>query len=103
AGITILNEIGVDLGIDYLSAMKIIDDITSFISWCGGLPAQEAFKKHNILDGELLKFHFPTVSIDSNFEFEGLANRDSLSYIDTYGLASLEIKDAMLRGILRYK
>ncbi|CAG8752059.1 5179_t:CDS:2, partial [Racocetra fulgida] len=27
AGITILNEIGVDPGIDHLSAMKIIDDV----------------------------------------------------------------------------
>ncbi|CAG8458444.1 9525_t:CDS:10 [Cetraspora pellucida] len=139
AGITILNEIGVDPGIDHLSAMKIIDDIkakggevTSFISWCGGLPAPEASKvplkykfswsprgvliaalndahfwmngkKHKILGGELLKSHFPTVPIDSKYEFEGLANRDSLSYIDTYGLAPLETKNAMLRGTLRYK
>jgi len=44
--VTILNEIGLDPGIDHLSAMKEIDDIharggklKSFISWCGGLPA----------------------------------------------------------------
>jgi saccharopine dehydrogenase (NADP+, L-glutamate forming) len=45
-GITILNEIGLDPGIDHMSAMKIIHDvqqnggkISSFSSYCGGLPA----------------------------------------------------------------
>lgn len=45
AGILILNEIGLDPGIDHMSAMKIIDDVkkkggkvTSFRSYCGGLP-----------------------------------------------------------------
>jgi saccharopine dehydrogenase (NADP+, L-glutamate forming)/spermidine synthase len=49
AGIIILNEIGVDPGIDHMSAKKIIDDvhekggkIVSFKSYCGGLPAPEA-------------------------------------------------------------
>lgn len=49
AGILILNEIGVDPGIDHMSAMKIIDrvkgdggKIASFRSYCGGLPAPEA-------------------------------------------------------------
>lgn len=49
AGITILNEIGLDPGIDHLSAMKIIDEVKaaggriySFSSVCGGLPAPEA-------------------------------------------------------------
>lgn len=48
AGITILNECGLDPGIDHLGAMKIIDDvkqrggkIKSFVSYCGGLPAAE--------------------------------------------------------------
>ncbi|MBI4802908.1 MAG: saccharopine dehydrogenase NADP-binding domain-containing protein [Elusimicrobia bacterium] len=49
AGILILNEIGVDPGIDHMSAMKVIDrvkneggKIASFKSYCGGLPAPEA-------------------------------------------------------------
>ncbi len=49
AGVTLLNEIGVDPGIDHMSAMQIIHDaqahggeIVSFRSWCGGLPAPEA-------------------------------------------------------------
>ncbi|MGB5529201.1 MAG: saccharopine dehydrogenase C-terminal domain-containing protein, partial [Ignavibacteriaceae bacterium] len=43
-----LNEIGVDPGIDHMSAMKIIDDVYAeggkvvhFYSYCGGLPAPE--------------------------------------------------------------
>jgi len=43
-----LNEIGVDPGIDHMSAMKIIDDVHSkggkivhFYSYCGGLPAPD--------------------------------------------------------------
>ncbi|KAI8093702.1 Saccharopine dehydrogenase-domain-containing protein [Halteromyces radiatus] len=47
--VLIMNEVGLDPGIDHMSAMKIIDDakrqgkkIRSFISWCGGLPAPEA-------------------------------------------------------------
>jgi len=46
AGILILNEIGLDPGIDHMSAMRIIHDVekkqgkvVSFQSYCGGLPA----------------------------------------------------------------
>lgn len=49
ANVTILNELGLDPGIDHLSAMKIIDEVKheggrvlSFSSVCGGLPAPEA-------------------------------------------------------------
>ena len=49
AGITVLNEIGLDPGIDHLYAIKTIDEthraggkIKSFLSYCGGLPAPEA-------------------------------------------------------------
>lgn len=49
AGIVIMNEIGVDPGIDHMSAMKIIHDIqgkggevVSFKSFCGGLIAPES-------------------------------------------------------------
>lgn len=48
-GIIIVNEIGLDPGIDHLSAMKIFDEIhangeqlESFVSWCGGIPAPSA-------------------------------------------------------------
>ena len=49
AGIIILNEIGLDPGIDHLSAMQIIDDVhdkggevEAFSSWCGGIPAPDS-------------------------------------------------------------
>lgn len=49
AGVLFLNEIGLDPGIDHMSAMMIIDrvrnlggKVVSFISSCGGLPAPEA-------------------------------------------------------------
>ena len=49
AGILILNEVGLDPGIDHMEAMRIIHEveekegeILSFTSYCGGLPAPEA-------------------------------------------------------------
>ncbi|KAI9845881.1 MAG: Saccharopine dehydrogenase [NADP(+), L-glutamate-forming] [Thelocarpon superellum] len=49
AGITVMNEIGLDPGIDHLYAVKTIDEvhkaggkILGFLSYCGGLPAPEA-------------------------------------------------------------
>jgi saccharopine dehydrogenase-like NADP-dependent oxidoreductase len=49
AGLLFMNEIGLDPGIDHMSAMKIIDeierlgaDIYSFKSYCGGLIAPES-------------------------------------------------------------
>ncbi|KIY66865.1 saccharopine dehydrogenase [Cylindrobasidium torrendii FP15055 ss-10] len=48
AGITVMNEIGLDPGIDHLYAVKTIDEvhekggkIKQFLSYCGGLPAPE--------------------------------------------------------------
>jgi len=49
AGITILNEVGLDPGIDHLLAKECIDQVISgggrvdsFVSYCGGLPAPES-------------------------------------------------------------
>jgi len=49
AGIIILNELGLDPGIDHMSAMRIIDNVhhrggkvLEFYSLCGALPATEA-------------------------------------------------------------
>ncbi|HSJ54920.1 MAG TPA: saccharopine dehydrogenase C-terminal domain-containing protein [Anaerolineae bacterium] len=133
AGVILLNEIGVDPGIDHMSAMKVIHDIerkggqlTSFVSWCGGLPAPEAndnpfgykfswspkgvllaglnparFQKNGriveIPDGELFNHHWP-VQIEGLGEFEGYPNRDSLPYA---GLYQIEPADWMFRGTLR--
>lgn len=47
-GVTILNEVGLDPGIDHLLALECIQEIralggkvTSFESFCGGIPAPE--------------------------------------------------------------
>ncbi len=49
AGITLLNEVGLDPGLDHMSAMRIIDQIHAkggriieFTSYCGGLPSPDA-------------------------------------------------------------
>jgi saccharopine dehydrogenase (NADP+, L-glutamate forming)/spermidine synthase len=49
AGITLLNEVGLDPGIDHMEAMRVIHRIgdeggtvLGFTSWCGGLPAPES-------------------------------------------------------------
>lgn len=49
AGVLVLNEIGLDPGIDHMSAMKVIDEIQSdggkligFESYCGGLVAPDS-------------------------------------------------------------
>jgi alpha-aminoadipic semialdehyde synthase len=48
AGITVVNEVGIDPGIDHLLAMECFREadqkggkIESFVSWCGGLPAAD--------------------------------------------------------------
>jgi len=49
AGLPLVNEVGLDPGIDHMEAMRIIDEIharggrvMSFRSYCGGLPAPES-------------------------------------------------------------
>ncbi|KAI0225199.1 saccharopine dehydrogenase (NADP+, L-glutamate-forming), partial [Massospora cicadina] len=48
-GVMIMNEIGLDPGVDHVYALKTIDEVKenggkvlSFVSYCGGLPAPEA-------------------------------------------------------------
>jgi saccharopine dehydrogenase (NADP+, L-glutamate forming) len=48
-GVILLNEVGLDPGIDHMEAMRVIHEIhdaggrvLGFTSWCGGLPAPEA-------------------------------------------------------------
>ncbi len=132
-GLLFLNEMGVDPGIDHMSAMQIIDaikakgaKITEFESYCGGLIAPESdnnpwhYKftwnpRNVILAGQgtakylqngtykYIPYHqlFDRTSV---FEigkfgtFEGYANRDSLKYIEAYGLQGIE---TMYRGTFR--
>jgi len=128
-----LNEIGLDPGIDHMSAMKIIDELKlkgaklkSFKSYCGGLihpdsdnnPWNYKFTwnpRNVILAGkgiskylqlnkvqeisyESLFTKLDYVNILNEGKFEAYANRDSLSYIASYGLNEIE---TMYRGTLR--
>jgi len=135
AGIIILNEVGLDPGIDHMEAMRIIHeveekegDIESFTSYCGGLPAPEAntnpfgYKfswspigvllagknsaqflrdgKRIFVPPENLFENYSIVNIEGLGKFEGYPNRNSLPYIDLYGIESTK---TMLRGTLRNK
>ena len=134
AGIVIMNEIGVDPGIDHMSAMKIIHEIKarggkliSFKSFTGGLIApvsdnnpwnykftwnprnvilagqggaasfirngQYKYIPYNRLFGRL-----DNISIEDYGDFVGYANRDSLSYRETYGIEDIP---TIFRGTLR--
>jgi len=102
--------------------------IVSFISWCGGLPAPEAntnpfgykfsWSPRGVLlaskndarfrmDGrdicipaESLFDNPALITIENLADFEGYPNRDSLPYIEAYGIRETT---TMLRGTLRYK
>lgn len=131
--IILLNECGLDPGIDHASAMKIIDEIkynggeiTSFKSYCGGLVAPESndnpwgykfsWNPRNVIlagqgtaqylhDGALkfipynrLYTQNDVIEMDGYGKFDAYANRDSISYIDAYGLQNIK---TMVRGTLR--
>ena len=133
AGILILNEVGLDPGIDHMEAMRIIHEveekggeILSFTSYCGGLPAPEANTNpfgykfswspigvllagknsaQYLKDGQQIFIpsqnlfeNFLTINIEGLGEFEGYPNRNSLPYIQLYGIQSTK---TMLRGTLR--
>ena len=135
AGIIILNEVGLDPGIDHMEAMRIIHEveenggeILSFTSYCGGLPAPEAntnpfgykfswspigvllagknsaqFLKDGqqvFIPPENLFENYSIIHIEELGEFEGYPNRNSLPYIELYGIEST---NTMLRGTLRNK
>jgi saccharopine dehydrogenase-like NADP-dependent oxidoreductase len=134
AGIIILNELGLDPGIDHMGAMWIIDHvhnkggkIEEFYSICGALPAPEAannpfrykfswspkgvvmagnndgkYLRHGrvleIVTQDLFKnplsVDFPEVG-----KLEIYPNRDSLPYIDLYGIPETK---TMMRGTFRH-
>lgn len=134
-GITIVNEMGVDPGIDHMLAMQCIDEvrqlggkITSYVSWCGGLPAPEYSdsplrykfswfpkgvlmnclsaakylrngKVVNIPPGGLLDATEP-LDFLPGYNLEGYPNRDSTHYATEYDIKNAE---TVFRGTLRYK
>lgn len=134
AGVLILNETGVDPGIDHMAAMQIIHrvqenggEVVSFKSYCGGLPAPEAntnplgykfswspkgvilagknagrWRKDGqeiFVPGEELFDHYWPVPIEGLGELEGYPNRNSLPYLDIYGIPDAK---TILRVTLRY-
>ncbi len=134
AGVILLNEVGVDPGIDHMSAMRVIDRIrdsegtlVSFTSNTGGLPAPEAndnpfgykfsWAPRGVLlagknparylkDGETIEVPGAelfanrwTCTIAGFRDLEVYPNRDSLPYIETYGIPTVK---SMFRGTLRY-
>jgi len=134
AGVILLNEIGVDPGIDHMSAMEVVHKIAekggkliSFTSNTGGLPAPDAndnpfgykfswaprgvvlagknparFLKNgktvDVPGPELFAHHWPCEIVGFG-ELEVYPNRDSMPYIETYGIPSVT---SMFRGTLRY-
>ncbi len=133
-GLLFLNEMGLDPGLDHMSAMKIIDEIKTdgnellgFESFTGGLVAPESddnpwnykftWNPRNVVlagQGGAARFmqegkykYIPynrlfrrteVIKIDGYGSFDGYANRDSLSYLDSYNLHGIE---TIYRGTLR--
>lgn len=134
-GLLFIGELGLDPGIDHMSAMKVINEIkneggkiTSFKSHCGGLMAPESddnpwhykisWNPANVVsagssgafykkEGKIIEVLYSQIFADQNqgVEVPGLgtlawyANRDSLSYIDTYDLHGIA---TFMRTTLRY-
>ena len=132
--ILFLNEIGLDPGLDHLSAMQVIDRLKGeghkmlcFESFTGGLVAPESdnnpwnykftWNPRNVVvagQGGAVKFiqegkykfipyhrlfrRTEIIEIDGYGRFEGYANRDSLKYLDEYGLRGIS---TIYRGTLR--
>jgi len=131
--VLLLNELGVDPGIDHMSAMQVIDHIhekggriTGFESSTGGLVAPEfddnpwgykfTWNPRNVVvagqgvsrflhNGSIkyIPYHklfsrTEQVTIPEVGSFEIYPNRDSLKYIDIYGLKNLK---TMFRGTMR--
>jgi alpha-aminoadipic semialdehyde synthase len=135
AGVPILNEMGLDPGIDHMSAVEMLRRIhaeggvvESFSSYCGGLPAPSAA-------GNPLRYKFSwspagvvnattnpatyleqgeTVTVPAaelfaspkpltvggwDEPFETYPNRNSLPYLERYGIPEAE---SFIRGTIRY-
>lgn len=133
AGITVMNEIGLDPGLDHLWAIKTIEDvhkaggkITSFLSYCGGLPAPESsgnplgykfsWSPRGVLlalrnpasfyqGGKIVNVAGPDLMATakpyhiSGFSFVAYPNRDSTPYKERYNIPEAE---TIIRGTLRY-
>ena len=129
-----MNEIGLDPGIDHMSAMKVINEIRAkggkmllFESFCGGLVAPKSdtnlwnykftWAPRNVVlagQGGAAKFiqegtykYIPYcnlfrrtefLEVEGYGKFEAYSNRDSLKYLDIYGLNDVL---TLYRGTIR--
>jgi saccharopine dehydrogenase-like NADP-dependent oxidoreductase len=129
-----MNEVGLDPGIDHMSAMKVINEIRAkggkmllFESFCGGLVAPESdtnvwnykftWAPRNVVlagQGGAAKFiqegkykYIPYwnlfrrtefLEVEGFGRFEAYSNRDSLKYLDIYGLKDIL---TLYRGTIR--
>ncbi|KAG0136128.1 Saccharopine dehydrogenase [Tuber indicum] len=119
AGITVMNEIGLDPGIDHLYAVKTIKDvhskggkILSFLSYCGGLPAPEAsgnplgykfsWSSRGVeeIDGTRIMETAKPYLIYRGFAFVAYPNRDSTVFKELYAIPEAQ---TIIRGTLRYQ
>lgn len=127
-------EMGLDPGIDHMSAMKVLDrikddghELTAFETFTGGLLSKDEEKdnpwqykftwnpRNVVIAGQgFVKFiqegRFKYIPYNKLFRrteiihipgygyFEGYANRDSLKYLDLYGLRGIK---TLFRGTLR--
>lgn len=134
-GLLFIGEMGLDPGIDHMSAMKMIHkikreggEIVSFKSHCGGLVSPESddnpwhykitWNPANVVlagragavyleKNKTIKIPYPDIFKDGKnridipglFSLAWYANRDSLSYLDTYDLHDAE---TFIRTTLRY-
>jgi len=130
-----MNEIGVDPGLDHLWAVKTIHEvhqaggkITSFKSFCGGLPAPEAsdnplgykfsWSSRGVLlalrntakfyqDNEEVTYSGPDLMASAKpyfiypgFAFVAYGNRDSTPYRERYNIPEAQ---TLIRGTMRYQ
>ena len=113
AGLLFMNEIGLDPGIDHMSAMKIIDeierlgaDISSFKSYCGGLVAPESdnnpwhykisWNARNILNAGKSGAHVMDNGIEKKFDYSDLFNQYELIKVPGLGnLAAYANRDSL--------
>ncbi|KAK3937024.1 Saccharopine dehydrogenase [Diplogelasinospora grovesii] len=126
AGITVLNEVGVDPGVDHFYAMKTIDEVhekggkvKEYHLYCGGLPAPEcadnplAFKFSWSARGAILSQRNASSYLDQGkrvdiaavdamadgYSFLAYPNRNSLPFKEFYNIPEAE---TVIRGSLRY-
>ncbi|MFK8010959.1 MAG: saccharopine dehydrogenase C-terminal domain-containing protein [Marinicellaceae bacterium] len=115
AGICILNEIGLDPGIDHLAAMEIIDKvqakgetIESFVSWCGGIPAAEdndnplGYKFSWEPKGAIKVLQNDAVYQHNNQEIK-INGRDLMTWANAIEIDGLELECYPNRNSINYK